>query len=361
VLEFNPQDYGRPWLEGVAVVVNLVGDARFNVTGSSPEEVAEAARVVQRHDGLHRVDIVERMLAKDGQPLARRDGADWIAGVEDAMCALADAITSAGAGISPFSVAITGIPVTRNEPDGKADVEAVSALVRDGLGLSVSSCWPSSCVVADLAAVCRSGIIVALPNGLRVAAAIAARTGARVVQAPIPLGFDNTSRFVGIVASACGRRERGAEFVNAELGRIVPRFEWVVPHSLLNRRIGLVGDASMIQAAAGFLQEVGCVPCRGAVTGSGDCAVDLSAIFDDDPGEPMALTIGNSNFTKFAATTDEPFLEAWFPCQDHHSFFPKPQFGFDGAAAFLQDIVNRMAFFEIMSSWKNTVINEEDR
>ena len=101
-------------------------------------------------------------------------------------------------------------------------------------------------------------------------------------------------------------------------------------------------------------------PCRGAVTGSGDCAVDLSAIFDDDPGEPMALTIGNSNFTKFAATTDEPFLEAWFHVRSP-LVLSKPQFGFDGAAAFLQDIVNRMAFFEIMSSWKNTVINEEDR
>lgn len=359
--ECNQQDFRRPWAEGVAVVANLVADAMFNVVGLSSDEIAAAARVVQLHDGLHRTDIASRLLEPAGLPLDARPGADWVSGVEDALCALAATVRPADSGVSPFSVAVTGMPVTRNEPDGSADVAAVVSLLRDGLGLSVSSCWPSSCLIKDLLAAGRSGIIVAFPGGLRVAGVIASITGARVVSAPIPFGFDNTSRFVGVVASACSRRERGAEFVECELARIVPRFEWVVPHSLLNRRIGLVGDAAMVQAAAGFLQEVGCVPCRCGITGSGTCTADLSAIFDDDPDEAMALTIGNSDFTAKAAASDEPFLEAWFPCSATHSFFPKPQFGFDGAAAFLQDVVNRMAFFEIMASWKNTVINEEDR
>lgn len=358
---FDENTFLRPWIEGVAVVANLVSDAVFDVGGVSGDAIEAAILAVTAHDRLASADLRARLVAPASSPLCPSgESSDWVDGVSDAMCRLAATIDFGAARLSPFAVAIVGLPVTRNEWDARADVDEVSRLVSEGMGLTVASCWPAPGTISQLADAARAKTILALPDGRAAARVIAGRTGASVVDVDLPLGFDGTVRFMTVAGSALGRAPRTAEYVQTELRRVTPRFEWVVPHSLLNRRIGLVGDATFVSAMFDFLGEVGCDVCCGALTGGGGRGAGVPWADDPDPDEPVNLIIGNSDATAWCAAHDLPFLEMCWPCRDFHAFYPKPGLGFNGAAAILQDAVNRMNIFEILGSWKNTVINEED-
>jgi len=362
VPELDSTDFRRPWIDGVVVVANLVADAVFHVTGATSPEVKSAIEAVSAHDRLASSTIAGRVITGgDGAIGPSSPDADWIDGFEDALCHLAGVIDLSGRSTSPFSVAVVGMTLTRNEWDGRADVDEVSRLLSEGLGLSVASCWPGTGTTAGLAEVARAGTILALPDGRRVARLIAGRTGARVVDVGLPLGFDGTARFMTVAGEAVGRAPRAADFTRRELLRIVPRFEWVVPHSLLNRRVGLVGDATFVSSMTDFLGEVGCDVCRAFLTGGLSRGVELPGCDDPDPDEPFDLVIGNGNATGICAASGIPFLEATWPCRAFHTFYPMPAYGFNGAAAILQNVVNRMNIFEVLTSWKNTVVSEEDR
>ncbi|HNZ03799.1 MAG TPA: nitrogenase component 1 [Myxococcota bacterium] len=360
---FDDAGLQRPWIEGVAVVANLVGDAVFPVGGVTAEQVAEAVAVVAAHDREVSVDLARRLPLCDTAELRpASSSSDWAEGRQDALCFLASTIQPSADRTSPFSVAVVGMPVTRNEWDCRADLDAVRDLIRDGLGMTAASFWPAPRTdVSSMSAVFKASTILALPDGRRVASVIAGRTGARVVDVDIPMGFDGTSRFLKVAAGAVDRVARADEYLTASLNRVAPRFEWVVGHSLLNRRIGLVGESSFVLAAADFLGEVGCDVCMAGLTAG---ARDLSGFpgsDDPDPSEPVDLVICNGPAAEICARADLPFLEMTWPCTSHHVLFPRPSLGVDGAAAFLQEMVNRMNFFEIMVSWRNTVFSEEDR
>lgn len=356
---FDGLNFTRPWIEGVAVVANLVSDAVFHVDGISAANVDLAVAALAGHDSTVSTSLASRIVPSAGAVLRPgHPGADWCDGFEDALCSLAASVDFGQAERSPYAVAVIGLPVTRNEWDTRADVAEVSRLISDGMGLTVASCWPSPGKCTDLSKAARAGTLLALPDGRAAARAIAARTGAAVVDVDLPLGFDGTVRFMTTAAAALGRAPRTAEYVQAELRRITPRFEWVVPHSLLHRRVGLVGPASFVAAMSDFLFEVGCDVCTASLTGGVSRGIRIPGVDDPDPDEPVNIIVGNADAAEWCASNSLPFLEVGWPCRGAHAYYPRPSLGFDGAAAVLQDVVNRMNVFEILSSWKNSVSDE---
>ncbi len=359
---FDQKLFVRPWIDGVAIAAGLVSDAVFHVAGVTPAAVDAALAAVASHDALAPADLASRVVVADDSTLRpATEGADWIDGLSDALCRLAATIDFGTVPTTPSAVAVTGVPVTRNEWDGQADVTEISRLVSDGLGLTVAGIWPSAATMSDLAGTGQAGTIFALPDGRAVAAAIAARTGARVIDVDLPLGFDGTVRFMAAASRATGRDARSDEFVQAALRRVTPRFEWVVPHNFMHHRVGLVGSASFVAAMNEFLLEVGCDVCGGALTGGLSQGVPVPGGGDPDPDEPFDLVIGNADATDWCSARAVPFLETGWPGRGFHCFYPRPSLGFDGAAAILQDAANRMNIFEILQSWNRTVTNEEDR
>jgi len=359
VQPFDEMNFARPWIEGVAVVANLVSDAVFQVGGVSAVDVDSAVAAVAGHDRTVSATLAARLIVSTDAALRPSGpGADWSDGFGDALCALAGSVDFGQTKKSPYAVAVVGLPITRNEWDCRADVAEVSRLVFDGMGLTVACCWPAPGTCADLSLVARAGTLLALPDGRAAARLISARTGAAVVDVDLPLGFDGTVRFMNTAAAALGRGPRTAEYVQAELRRVTPRFEWVVPHSLLHRRVKLVGSATFVAAMWDFLLEVGCDVCGAALAGGIARGIPLPGNDDPEPDEPVNIVIGNADAADWCSTNSVPFLESGWPCRGAHSFYPRPSLGFDGAAAILQDVVNRMNLFEILGSWKHTVSTE---
>ncbi len=364
MLEIRREEFVRPWLEGVAVVANLVSDAVIPLRGVTHAAIESAVAVMVSHDLKVSHDLVARLRLVDADSFAismPSEGADWVRGFEDALCFLAATIDIPRSATSPDSVAVFGVPVTRNEWDARADIDELTRMISDGTGLSVSCFWPAPCSTADLAAAGQSGVLLAMPYGRKAADIFAARTGARVVAVGLPLGFDGSVQFMHVVGRSVGRGPAAAEFIGREISRIVPRFEWVVPHSLLNRRIGLFGDVVFVDAMREFLGEVGCDVCLQVITGFGGHVSRLPAIADPDQSENVMLVVGNTDATMACLSDDTGFLEITFPAREAHMIYPKPYLGFNGSAAILQDMVNRMNIFEIMGSWKDTISHEEDR
>ncbi|MBI5544952.1 MAG: hypothetical protein HY901_13765, partial [Deltaproteobacteria bacterium] len=181
---------------------------------------------------------------------------DWLDGYAAMLKALAKGLPLTGAAPQPGTVAVVGYLFDRNEGDHLANLSELERLL-GALGLRVASVWLSGGKVADLARVREASAIISLPYGRDAARILGERLGVPVVSTGLPLGLGGTERWLRQVAEALGVTERLQPLLDAELGRAVPRLEWVVPYHLLHRKLAFVGEPHLGLAMGGLVEELG--------------------------------------------------------------------------------------------------------
>lgn len=294
--------------------------------------------------------------------------ADWIDGYAEVLTTLARRLPISAGGLIPDSVAIIGLLMDRVEADHLANVEELERLVAS-LGLAPISTWLSNRRVAHLQAATRAQTLLALPHGIDAARALAKRTGARVVEVEQPFGLRASARMIRALAAATNREAAGEATIDAELARVIPRFEWAVSSLLLGRKIAFSGDPTffdgLLEGAAEFGLEI---VHLSASTRRPAYGVDLSHArhgpiipplfaptvmtlrrhldtINDSIG--LDLAIGGSEFPAHDPSRHDSRspgrMYFGFPNFFSHALYESPFLGFRGWAWFVQQMINAVA------------------
>jgi len=291
-------------------------------------------------------------------PSRALDG-DWIDGYVETLDVIARRMDVADAKPIPGKVAVIGYLMDRGEADHLANVAEMERML-GALGLEVASVWLSGRPYEHLRAAREAELLIAFPMGRRAARSLGQRTGARVLEVDVPFGFGRTRRMLRQVARATGTEDAAERFERAELGRLIPRLEWVIPRYLVGRRLGFSGDPclfpGLIQLAGdlglrvlhlsaparrpGFLpaldEEFGPVPATLYAPPEATLLRHLGEVARDG----LDIMVGNSLACQMLDSR-VPSLVFGFPSFERHMFFESPYLGFNGAMWFIQELSAR--------------------
>ncbi len=279
---------------------------------------------------------------------ARSLQTDWLDGYAEVLAALARGIPLESGGLDKDAVAIVGPLVHRLEGDAMADVAELARLCRDGLGLQVAAVWPSGVPVARLAPAGRAATVVALPGGRKAAALLARRTGASLVDVPVPFGTAATDAFLRQVGMATGRsRQAEATIVaGADRARSEARRAGVPPGT----RLAFVGDPGTAAGFAGLAEDIGAVPVACVSSGHPPVAVGgLPGVEALVGPEDVDLCLTGSRGVEACIDRGIPFLEHGYPSYGTHALTPRPSLGYAGVVGMAERVANRLRW------WRDTV------
>jgi len=281
-------------------------------------------------------------------------------GYADALLAVAQSIRLPGARRSKDKAALVGYFMDRTEGDHAGNLRELKNLLAP-LSLELVSAWPGGGSCDDLRKVARAGTIISLPYAREAAAALAARTGADLVETDLPLGIEGTRRWIERIASRRRREKKAGRAVEAALASIMPRLERAVPACLMGRRVTLFADPRMAGPFCGFLAELGMRPETLIVAGRREHLQGGPAIPEDrglrvlfEPShltvietlrsaEPAAdLVICNGEIAR-SLRGRVPVLEFGFPSPTWHALAERPFLGFAGALNLVERMMNALA------------------
>lgn len=284
------------------------------------------------------------------QPLS----GDFLDGFASALEALARKMPLSETETSSGRVGLVGNLFERFEADAVANVGELRRLI-EGLGFEPGAVWLDGRDTRGLADVARDGTLLAFPEGVRAATALAARTGAKVVEAPVPIGLDGTVRFLEGVGERLGAADRVKPLVTRELEAVVPRLEKAVHRSFLHRCVAVVAPPAEAVSLASYLDELGMVVKLVVVLARRDAAAKrvgetlaaagIGAEILPDPSFPLVedafrglreagsldLVVGSGAARDAAKAQRIPYLEFMHPCYVRHALFDAPWVGFRGA------------------------------
>ena len=271
----------------------------------------------------------------------------WLDGYADALAAVARGIELPAVAPDPGKVALVGHFMDRNEGDCRANVAELRRLV-EAVGLGVASVWLDGGGWADLAAAASAGVVVALPHAREAARVLAKRTGAPLVEAPVPFGVEATDDFVRAVARASGREAAGEAVVDAGHSRVARAWEWLIPRRFQFRKVAFLGDPLMMPGFCRMVTGLGAevsllVACSKAREGFGPGGAEAAHLPVEPRWEPRGadgrvcgdvdLVVGNSQALREAGGVRS--VEFGFPSRGHHCFAPAPFLGYEGALFFV--------------------------
>jgi nitrogenase molybdenum-iron protein alpha/beta subunit len=264
-------------------------------------------------------------------------------------------------------VAIVGYLFDRHEADHTANLAELKRLL-GAMDLEMASCWLDGSGAGDLGTVAKAGTIVSLPYGREAARILAGRTGARLVECGLPLGLEATGDFLRAVGRATGREKQAEAVIQAELDRVAPKLEWVLPHALLGKCMALMGsDPHLYEALDRALTELGLRVSLKAYVSHEDHLAGVEAAEDEDQDQELLINpeadalsgplsrLGREDYLHLAWVNSRllkvlsysplkiPMLELGFPSYYTHAFLDCPYLGYRGVLKLVERMVNALS------------------
>ena len=325
--------------------VALTSMPMASVTGADYERLA---RTVGRSTGKPVMHVPGKSLS-----------GDWLDGYEQALYSIACQMQLEPGPVDARKVAIVGNLFDRNEADHEGNIRELGRIVQ-ALDAELCCVWLSGSSFRELQRVQEAGTIVSLPYGRKAASKLAARTGAQLVQAPLPLGFSSTEQFVRALGQALSRQPQAEQFIERELAHVVPKLEWVIPFVFQNRRMAFVGEPHVWPGLRDLVELVG--------------ASMAFAVFTNRPAHARGLDMGRvetllhpkmKSLSRFLVThtkrqelhllitnntgilgAQAAVFEFGFPSYFRHALYDRPFLGFRGALCLLDSLANAMRMHE---------------
>lgn len=280
---------------------------------------------------------------------------DWTAGYADVLEALARRLDLPSGQTDADKVAVVGHLWDRHEADQEANLEVLTEMVA-GLGLELVSVWLSGSDTLQLERVKEAGTIVALPYAGAAAAVISARTGARVLQAELPVGPEATATWVRNLGETCAREAQAEEWLATNGTRCYRRLSKAVLRYFSGRRFAVCTDSYLAKAVARMLlhfgAEVPLVACCGPDPGPPLLEVEhwlvapelkaLSRLIEElvhDAGTVPVL-VTNEPVANCLPTLPLAGVFLGFQSPGTHHLYPAPYLGFPGALSLADRIVH---------------------
>ncbi|MFI5360707.1 MAG: nitrogenase component 1 [Elusimicrobiota bacterium] len=278
---------------------------------------------------------------------------DWLDGYAQTLDSLARGLEIPPGGIRPGRVAVVGYFMDRNECDHAANLIEIRRML-GALGLETAAIWLEGRNAADLKRASEAEIIVSLPYGRAAACRIAQRTGARLVEAPLPFGIPKTLQFLRDVAEAAGCPAKAEAFIEMELSRLMPRLQRIVPHLFLHRKMAFMGDPHLADGFLDIADDLGVsisgtiVRGRRAHGGVREGGVVLYEPFTMSEEvsrllqSPLDLFV-SSWHEQGALPAADATMEFGFPSYTQHVLYERPFVGFNGFVSFVDRLAGELS------------------
>lgn len=284
---------------------------------------------------------------------------DWIDGWQAVLQALAAHLPLVG-DKEPGSVAVVGNMFWRNEGDARGDVEQLRLLV-ESLGLRLASVWLSGESTRQLQDAAKAQVILSLPWGREAARTLAARTGAQLVECPLPLGPDACARFLRAVGECTGTGAQAQQVAQEQETALAQTLAAPLALHSDDMSVCVLADPHLAAALVECLEALGvAVPlvavlrvpgrfARGLEPDDRTVLLDpsfeaweeaLAAAHADGPVQ-VALASGLSEVACHKAGVE--LVELGYPCQLTHFLRPSPVLGYGGTVHLAQRVVNAYA------------------
>ncbi len=291
---------------------------------------------------------------------------DWLDGYAEVLRALARnlRLPEPPGQRNPRRVAMVGYLRDRNEADHEANLLELRELL-GAIGLELCSTWLDGSPMEDLRRVAEAGTILSLPYGRMAARILARRTGAELIELPLPLGLEACEHWAVRLGEAFGAEKEARRYVGDHLARIGPRLEWLVPTVLQNLNVGYAGDPHMLPGIASTIELVGARLRFALITNRVAHTRELGKLSERVPmlirprqaklsrvqseqwsKNPLHLMIANSAGVS-AVGEGTALLELGFPTIYTRAVFEKPFLGFRGTLALIGDMVNAVRMHEV--------------
>lgn len=288
---------------------------------------------------------------------------DWIDGYCQTLKALARGIALRGSP-QPRSVAIVGYLYDRNEDDHGANLAVLKEMFAR-LELELVSVWLSGQSWRELGRVGKAGTIIALPYGRAAARAICRRSGAELLELPVPLGPRACDQWLRVLGERFERQDQAENYRREQLARLAPRLEWLVPFLFQNLPAAYVGDPFLLPGLRDLLQLVGTDLRFAIVTNRRshfnrvadsldtlECLVYprhrrfIHFLLERSLQENVRLLITN-NYGAAFPLPGTATVEFGFPSVFHHALYPRPFLGYPGTLALLDRLANSLRAEEL--------------
>lgn len=284
---------------------------------------------------------------------------DWLDGYDRTLRALARRLDLSGGEPRPRRVAIVGYLYDRNEEDHAANLRVLRDMCA-ALDLDLVGVWLSGGRFGDLRAVRDAATILSLPYGRAAARLVARRTGAEVVDLPLPFGLRACEEWMLALGERFGAADRARAYVDRMLAAVAPRLEWLIPFLFQNREVGYVGDPHLLPGFRDIVEMLGArlrlavITNRPAHAAAAQAALDGVAslawpklkayvrflcrqLLDGD----LHLLVAN-NYGMSIPLLDAAVVEFGFPSVYAHALYDRPFLGFPGLMAFVDTLANAL-------------------
>jgi nitrogenase molybdenum-iron protein alpha/beta subunit len=294
---------------------------------------------------------------KGGAPVAEVPAdsmeADWLRGYDNALLALANSLPVPAR--RRGTVALAGYLMDRNEGDHAANIAELGRLLA-ACGLELACVFPSGIPAKELSRALAADLVVSLPYGRRAARAIAARSGAKLIETGLPMGAAGTAAWLARVCLAAGLKKVPGAALALErqaAAELRPALD-----VLAHRNAVFAGDPYLFAAFSGFASELG-LRLQAAFLDSdpvrtGTSLLPGKLLFSPDTAAAAAVTAGLAGYDRpdllvgnsFAASEGFapglPLAELGFPSYGHHCLGPEPFLGYAGAPVLAGRLVNAL-------------------
>jgi nitrogenase molybdenum-iron protein alpha/beta subunit len=289
---------------------------------------------------------------------------NWVAGYSHMMELVATHLLLPDMGRKRKStVALVGYLWDRNEADHEASVEELKKLLTQ-MGLETTSVWLSGCSTEDLQRVAEAETLLALPYGRAAAQILGERTGARVVDVDLPVGFEATVSWVeflaaelGLSTAALAAMEAAAadayrRAAKAVMRHLVDRPFAICTESLLGARIAAMvlemgGDVQLLATAGERLSPADTKLADVVLENSTmeQVSAALRYVADDALGWPVL--IGSERALAAVEPGRFAVVPMGFQAGGTHHLYSAPFVGFAGALSLLDRIGNAIALRDL--------------
>ncbi len=279
---------------------------------------------------------------------------DWLDGYAALLDTLARGLDFHPGPKRRRTAAVIGYLMDRNEADHLANLAELRRMLA-AVDLELVSVWLGGQPVADLQRAGRAEYLISLPYGRRAARSLARSTGARLVEAELPFGLPKTAAFLRQVGAAAHRAKQAESFLSAELARVIPRLQWILPHLFLHRRVAFIGDPYLLDGFCDLADDCGMTLTGAVVTaraGHGGGRPGLTTLHEPSADAPDArrlldaaeLLVGSRAWRDQINTAGPhprypSHVELGFPSYEYHALLERPFLGTNGVLG----LVERMA------------------
>jgi len=284
---------------------------------------------------------------------------DWLDGYDRTLEALARQLDLSGGRRRPRQVAIVGYLFDRNEADHTANLRVLREMC-EALGLELVGVWLSGGRWAELRDVRHAGTILSLPYGRAAARRVARRTGAALVELPLPFGLRACEEWMRVLGERFGVLDRARAYVDRQLADLAPRLEWLIPFSFQNREAGYVGDPHLLPGFRDIVELLGARLRFAVITNRPAHLAAARPALEGIAALPwpklrayvrflcrqllereLHLLVAN-NYGTSVPLPDAAVVEFGFPSVYAHALYDRPFLGYPGLLAFVDTLANAL-------------------